>query len=309
MTLRVVFMGTPDFAVPTLEAIAGRHEVAAVYTRAPAQSGRGLRSRPSPVQAAAERLGLQVETPSGLRDDAAPEYLAGYRPDVVVVVAYGLLLPQSILDVPVQGCLNLHASLLPRWRGAAPIHRAVMSGDDETGICVMRMEAGLDTGPVALAQHIPITPTDTTGELHDRLAASGANLMVAALDRLAVGQLIFVPQAEAGLTYARKITNDEARIDWTRPADAVHDQIRGLSPWPGAFFEAELGRGLERVKVLRSEIASTGQGGPGEIAADGTVGCGTGRVRLVTVQRAGGSPVPVADFLRGARFLPGARLG
>ncbi|MGA0597015.1 methionyl-tRNA formyltransferase [Enterovirga sp. CN4-39] len=309
MTLRVVFMGTPDFAVPTLEAIAARHEVVAVYTRAPALSGRGLKTRPSPVHAAAERLGVPVEIPARLRDEGAAPTLAGYQPDVAVVVAYGLILPKPILDTPRLGCLNLHASLLPRWRGAAPIQRAVMAGDAETGVAVMRMEEGLDTGPVGTVERLPIGPDLTAGELHDELAVRGAALMADALDALEAGRLAFTPQPEEGVTYAAKIANEEARIDWAQPARRVHDHIRGLSPFPGAFFEADLGKGPERVKVLRTALAE-GSGEPGMlISADGLVACQEGAIRLIQVQRAGRGPMAAEDFLRGVRLQPGTRLG
>ncbi len=308
MTLRVVVMGSPAFALPVLDAVAARHAVVAVYTRRPAASGRGMRERPSPVGARAAELGLPVETPRTLRDPDAAARLAAFRPDVAVVVAYGLILPQAILDVPRLGCLNLHASLLPRWRGAAPIHRAVLAGDPETGLAVMRMEAGLDTGPVGLEERVPIGPDTNTGELHDLLAARGGALMGEALDRLEAGRLVFAAQSEAGVTYAAKITNEEARIDWTRPARACHDHVRGLSPAPGAFVMADLGRGPERVKVLRTVLAE-GDGAPGTLLdAAGRVACGDGAVRLVTVQRAGKGPVGVEEFLRGARLEPGARL-
>jgi methionyl-tRNA formyltransferase len=293
MTLRVVFMGTPDFAVPTLDAIARQHEVAAVYTRAPAVSGRGLKTRISPVHAAAERLGIPVEVPARLRDDGAAPRLAAYRPDVAVVVAYGLILPVPILDTPRLGCLNLHGSLLPRWRGAAPIQRAVMAGDAETGVAVMRMEQGLDTGPVGLVERLPIGPDMTAGELHDELATRGADLMARALAALAAGTLAFTPQPAEGVTYAAKITNEEARIDWAKPARSVHDHVRGLSPFPGAFVEADLGKGE-----------------PGTLLSDdGVVGCADGAVRLLQVQRAGRGPMPASDFLRGVRLGSGSRLG
>jgi methionyl-tRNA formyltransferase len=308
MTLRVVFMGTPDFAVPTLEAIASKHEVVAVYTREPAVSGRGLKTRPSPVHAVAERLGISVETPARLRDEGAAPRLAGFRPDVAVVVAYGLILPKPVLDAPRLGCLNLHASLLPRWRGAAPIQRAIMAGDPETGVAVMRMEEGLDTGPVGMAERLPIGPNMTAGELHDALARSGAPLMVRALDALEAGTLAFTPQAEEGVTYAAKITNEEARIDWAKPARSVHDHVRGLSPFPGAFFELDLGKGPERIKVLRTEVVE-GSGEPGTLLPQGVITSAERAVRLVQVQRAGRGPMEAADFLRGVRLEPGCRLG
>lgn len=305
MSLRVVFMGTPDFAAPTLEAIATRHEVAAVYTRAPAPSGRGMKLRLSPVHALAERLLLPVETPARLRDQMAAETFRSYRPDVALVVAYGLILPQAILDVPRLGCLNLHASLLPRWRGAAPIQRAIMAGDRETGVAIMRMEEGLDTGPVARTERVPIGPEASAGELHDELAARGARLMADALADLEAGRLAFAPQPADGVTYASKITNEEARLDWSKPARTLHDQVRGLSPFPGAFVEADLGRGPERVKVLRSAPAA-GSGPSGTLLdSEGTIACGEGALRLLEVQPAGRRPMPFADFARGARLEPG----
>lgn len=309
MTVRVAFMGTPDFAVPTLEAIAeAGHEVVAVYTKAPTASGRGLRQRRTPVHEAADRRGLDVHVPRTLRGPEEEGRLRALAPDVAVVVAYGLLLPAGILAVPRHGCLNLHASLLPRWRGAAPIHRAVMAGDRETGIAVMRMEEGLDTGPVALEARLPIGLADTTGELHDRLAADGARLAVEALAGIEAGALHFVPQPETGVVYARKITNEEARLDWTWPAARIHDHVRGLSPWPGAFFEADLGQGVERVKLLRTERAA-GSGAPGKLLDGGAVACGDGAVRPLLLQRAGRGPVEAEAFWRGARVVPGMRLG
>jgi methionyl-tRNA formyltransferase len=307
MTLRVVFMGTPTFAVPVLDRLVAEHAVAAVYTRPPAASGRGLKPKPSPVQILAEAHGIPVENPSSLKGDAAAATLAEYRPDLAVVVAYGMLLPRSILDVPRLGCLNLHASLLPRWRGAAPIQRAVMAGDPETGVAVMRMEEGLDTGPVAAAATVAIGPDETSGELHDRLAVLGAGLMSDVLAEVEAGRAVFTRQPEEGVTYARKITNEEARIDWAASAGAVHDQVRGLSPWPGAFFEAELGRDRERVKVLRTELAE-GAGEPGRHLGEGIVACGSGAVRLSHVQRSGRGPVTAAEFLRGVRLERGATL-
>jgi methionyl-tRNA formyltransferase len=307
--MRVVFMGTPDFAVPTLAEIVGQgHEVAAVYTRAPAAAGRGMALRPSPVQRMAERFRIPVLTPKTLRTDEVAEIFRAHGADVTVVVAYGMILPKAILDAPALGCLNLHASLLPRWRGAAPIQRAVMAGDRETGVAVMRMEEGLDTGPVAMTERVPIGPDATAGELHDALAPLGADLMGRALTALSRGALSFTPQPEEGVTYARKITNEEAHIDWSKPAQAVHDQVRGLSPFPGAFFMADLGKGEERVKVLRTMLAE-GSSEPGTLLdATGTVACGAGAVRLVQVQRAGRALVNGDEFLRGARLGPGAGL-
>jgi methionyl-tRNA formyltransferase len=307
--MRVVFMGTPDFAVPTLGEIIGQgHAVAAAYTRAPAAAGRGMALRPSPVQRMAERFCIPVLTPKTLRTEETAEAFRAYGADVAVVVAYGMILPKAILDIPALGCLNLHASLLPRWRGAAPIQRAVMAGDAETGVAVMRMEEGLDTGPVAMAERVPIGPDTTAGELHDTLAPLGAALMGRALAALSRGSLSFMPQGEEGVTYAKKITNEEARIDWSRPAQAVHDQVRGLSPFPGAFFTADLGKGEERVKVLRTELAE-GAGEPGTLLdSAGTVACGTGAVQLVQVQRAGRAAMSAEGFLRGAHLLQGATL-
>ncbi len=309
MTLRVVFMGTPDFAVPTLAEIVGQgHEVVACYTRAPAAAGRGMALKPSPVQRLAERFGIPVLTPKTLRGEDAPAAFRAHGADVAVVVAYGMILPKTILDVPPLGCLNLHASLLPRWRGAAPIQRAIMAGDAETGVAVMNMEEGLDTGPVAMAERVSIDPDMTAGELHDRLAPLGADLMVRALAALSRGALSFTPQSADGVTYAHKIANAEARIDWDKPAGAVHNHVRGLSPFPGAFFTADLGKGAERVKVLRTQPAD-GDGPPGALLDQrGTVACGAGAVRLALVQRAGRPPVAAEDFLRGARLPAGALL-
>jgi methionyl-tRNA formyltransferase len=313
MSLRVVFMGTPDFAVPTLAGIVGQgHEVVAVYTRAAAKAGRGMALKPSPVHALAESFGIPVMTPTSLRSADAADAFRAFDADVAVVVAYGLLLPKDVLDAPRHGCLNLHASLLPRWRGAAPIHRAVMAGDAETGVMAMRMEEGLDTGPVALVDRVAIGADETTGQLHDRLKTLGADLMLRALAALERGSLGFTPQAEEGVTYAKKIQNDEARIDWRKPPREVHDLVRGLSPFPGAFFETDLGKGVERVKILRS-VRVDGAGEPGAILDDAlTVACGleneTGAVRLLEVQRAGSRPMGAAEFLRGAELPPGTVL-
>jgi methionyl-tRNA formyltransferase len=310
MPLTIVFMGTPDFAVPTLQAIAGAgHHVVAVYTRAPRPAGRGMAERRSAVHAVAERLGVPVLTPARLRDPADQATFAAHGADVAVVVAYGLILPTPVLEAPRHGCLNLHASLLPRWRGAAPINRAVMAGDDETGAMVMRMDEGLDTGPVCLAERTPIGPDETAGELHDRLAPLGAALMVRALAALEAGRLECTPQPADGVTYAAKLTNAETRIDWSLPAETVHDHVRGLSPFPGAFCEIERAGKAERLKVLRTAVAE-GSGAPGTALDDAlTIACGTGAVRLVTVQRAGKGPMPAADFLRGTPVAAGTRLG
>lgn len=309
--MRLVFMGTPDFATASLsEVLARGHDVAAVYTRAPKPGGRrGLETVPSPVHALALRHGLLVRTPTSLRNAEAHEQFQALAADVAVVVAYGLILPREILAAPAQGCLNLHASLLPRWRGAAPIHRAVMAGDSRTGVYVMQMEEGLDTGPVVEpARILDIGPDETTGDLHDRLAAAGASALSAALDSLEVGALRFTPQSDEGVCYARKIEKSERPIDWTRPAREVHDHIRGLSPFPGAIFSIDLGQGLEQVKVLRSHLAA-GAGEPGTTIDDRlTVACGEGAVRLVELQRPGRGRLDAASFLRGVKVEAGVRL-
>ncbi|GGF49081.1 methionyl-tRNA formyltransferase [Azorhizobium oxalatiphilum] len=306
--MRIVFMGTPDFSVPTLTEIVSRgHEVVAVYTRAPAPSGRrGLDLTPSPVQVVAERFGIPVFTPKTLKGEEAAEQFRSLNAELAVVVAYGLILPTSILGAPELGCLNLHASLLPRWRGAAPIQRAIMAGDKETGIAVMKMEAGLDTGPVSLLERVSIGPDMTAGELHDRLSMIGADLMGRALAALERGGLDFTPQTDDGLVYASKIEKSEARIDWSQPAAKVHDTIRGLSPFPGAWFP--LGADEARVKVLRSTLAD-GSGAPGEALDDGlTIACGTGAVRLVELQKAGKQPMGAATFLNGNDVPKGTQL-
>lgn len=311
--MRLVFMGTPDFAVPTLtELVAQGHEIAAVYTRAPAPGGRGMALRPSPVHALAEKLGLPVETPKSLKGDIEAERFGAYAPEAAIVVAYGLLLPETILSVPPLGCLNLHGSLLPRWRGAAPMQRAIMAGDAETAVEVMRMARGLDTGPVAMTERVAIAPNMTAGQLHDRLAPLGADLMGRAVAALARGTLQFVPQPEAGATYAAKIEKSECRIDWSLPAEAVHDRIRGLTPFPGAFFEADLGRGAERVRVSESAVCP-GVGDAGTVLSAGpealTIACGTGAVAVRRLQRAGKPAMAVAEFLRGSPIAARLRLG
>ncbi|KQQ12049.1 methionyl-tRNA formyltransferase [Methylobacterium sp. Leaf123] len=309
--MRIVFMGTPDFAVPTLDRLhADGHAIAAVYTRAPARAGRGMGLKLSPVHARAEALGIPVSTPTTLKTAEAADAFAAHGADVAVVVAYGMLLPQPILDLPRFGCLNLHGSLLPRWRGAAPIQRAVMAGDVESGVGVMRMEAGLDTGPVAMEARVPISEGMTAGELHDALMPLGADLMGRAIHALERDGLTFTPQAEEGVVYAHKITNEEARIDWSRPAAEVARHINGLSPFPGAAFEADLGKGAERVKVLRA-VTAEGAAAPGTLLdAAATVACGTGAVRLLELRRAGkGGTASGEEFLRGARLAAGARLG
>ena len=297
--MRVIFMGTPDFSVPVLRAIAARHEVVAVYSQPPRAAGRGQKPRPSPVQRAAEELGLMVRVPERLKSPEDQADFAALGADVAVVVAYGLILPQTVLDAPRLGCLNIHASLLPRWRGAAPIHRAVMAGDAETGVAIMQMEAGLDTGPVLAEARTAIGPEDTTADLHDRLAGMGANLIVDVLARL---PLAAVPQAAEGVTYAAKIDKAEARIDWSRPAAEVDLLIRGLSPFPGAWCLI----GEERVKLLRSRLIP-GSGAPGEVLSGFRVACGQGAIEVLEAQREGKRPMPAEEILRGMS-LP-ARLG
>lgn len=290
--MKIVFMGTPDFSVPVLDALAARHDIAAVYTQPPRPAGRGKDLRPTPVHARATGLGLPVRHPTSLKTPEALADFAALGADVAVVVAYGLILPQALLDAPRHGCLNIHASLLPRWRGAAPIHRAIMAGDAETGICIMQMQAGLDTGPVLLRRSLPINPAETTADLHDRLSPLGATLILQALDHLP--DLVAEPQPETGITYAAKIDKAEARIDWTRPAPEVDRQIRGLSPFPGAWCLM----GAERVKLLRSHPAQ-GQGAPGQVLSGLTIACGSGAIAITLAQREGKRPMPPDEFLRG----------
>ena len=295
--MNLIFMGTPDFSVPALRALVARHEVLAVYSQPPRPAGRGKKNRPSPIQQTAEALGLPVRHPLNFRDPADIAAFQALKADVAVVVAYGLLLPQALLDAPRFGCLNIHASLLPRLRGAAPIHRAIMAGDAETGVAIMQMEAGLDTGPVLLHQSLPIGPTDTTGDLHDRLSDLGARLILTALD--GVDTIPRTPQADQGTTYAAKIDKAEARIDWSRPATEIDRQIRGLSPFPGAWTMI----GAERVKLLRTRLAA-GTGAPGQVLsgqADAglTIACGSGAVEILTAQREGKRPMEVEELLRG----------
>lgn len=286
-------MGTPDFAVPALGALVeAGHDVVAAYTQPPRPAGRGKKDRPSPVHLKADALGIPVRHPKSLKSEEAQAAFRALGADAAVVAAYGLILPRPILDAPKFGCLNIHASLLPRWRGAAPIHRAVMAGDLETGISIMAMEAGLDTGPVYARHTTPIGPEDTTGDLHDRLAAVGGEAMVAVLADL--DGLTPTPQPETGVTYAEKIDKAEARIAWTRPADEIDRLIRGLSPFPGAWFML----GDERVKVLRSRRVA-GEGTPGEVLGGTTIAGGDGAVELTELQRAGKRPAPAAEFLRG----------
>jgi len=306
MPLRLVFMGTPDFAVPTLLELAGSgRKIAAVYTRAAKPGGRrGLELVPSPVEREARRLGIPVFTPASLKSAEEQAAFAAHNADAAVVVAYGLILPKPILNAPQHGCFNLHASLLPRWRGAAPINRAIMAGDAETGATVMKMDEGLDTGDMAMIERFPIGAAMTAGELHDTMAPRGAKLMAQAISELEQGRLKLTPQPEDGVTYAAKIDKGETRIDWGRPWNTVHDHIRGLSPFPGAWFEL----GKDRIKVLRSSRGE-GNGAPGTILDDRlTVACLSGAVRIVELQKAGGKPMRAEDFLRGSPVKAGTQL-
>lgn len=309
MSLRIIFMGTPEFSTPVLSEILGQgHDVAAVYTRAPRPAGRGMELRRSPVHVMADRFGIPVHCPATLRSEEAAQAFRALAADVAFVVAYGLILPKAILDAPANGCLNLHASLLPRWRGAAPIQRAIMAGDADTGVMVMKMEEGLDTGPVGMIERAAIGAEDTASDLHDRLSLIGADLMVRALAALSRGSLAFQPQSAEGITYASKIEKAESRIDWRADARTVHNHIRGLSPFPGAFFEIDLGRGKERIKALRSQVVAQ-NGSAGETMDDRlTIACGQGAVRLLQVQRAGKGPMAAEEFLRGSRLSAGVRL-
>jgi len=291
--MKVVFMGTPDFSVPVLEALVDAgHEVLCVYCQPPRPAGRGKKDRPSPVQAKAEALGLPVRFPKSLKGEAEQAEFAALEPDIAVVVAYGLILPQAVLDAPAKGCLNIHASLLPRWRGAAPIHRAIMAGDKETGVCIMQMEAGLDTGPVLLRKAVTIGTEETTAELHDRLSALGAAAIVEALAN--PDGLEPVPQPEEGVTYAKKINKSEARVDWSKPAAEVDRLIRGLSPFPGAWCEVE----GERLKLLRSRVVE-GKGAAGQVLGGLRIACGDGAVEILQAQRQGKRPMEAEELLRG----------
>ncbi len=310
MPLRLIFMGTPDFAVPTLHELYGHgHEIVAVYTRAPKPGGRGMKLQPTPVEQEARRLGIPVFTPSTLKTQQAQQEFRAHNADAAVVVAYGMILPQPILDAPPLGCFNLHASLLPRWRGAAPINRAIMAGDAEAGVMVMKMDAGLDTGDVAMAERIAITDAMTAADLHDRLARLGADLMVRAMAALERGALRLTKQSENGVTYAAKIDKAEARIDWTRPARQVLRQIHGLSPFPGAWCELAGEGDNARIKILRCELAR-GSGAPGQVLDDHlTIACGEDAIRITELQRAGKAPMKAAEFLRGVPVKAGARFG
>lgn len=310
MPLRLIFMGTPEFSAATLEAlIAAGHDIAAVYTQPPRPAGRrGLELKKSPVHEAAERHGIEVRTPKTLKGMEEQAAFHELEADAAVVVAYGLLLPKAILEGTRLGAYNGHASLLPRWRGAAPIQRAIMAGDRETGMMIMKMDEGLDTGPVAMTRRAAIEPEMTAGELHDKLKEAGAALMVEAMAALEEGGLSLTPQAADGATYARKISKDETRIDWSRPAGEIHDHVRGLSPFPGAWCEMPFGDRLERVKLLRTGIAK-GEGEPGRLLDERmTIACGSGALRPLELQRAGGRTMRLDDFLGGARLPAGTVL-
>lgn len=315
MPLRIIFMGTPAYAVPTLQALSeAGHEIVAVYSQPPRPAGRrGLELKPSPVHEAAERLGLSVFTPKSLKGEDEQADLSALKADAAVVVAYGLLLPQAVLDAPRLGAWNGHASLLPRWRGAAPIQRAIMAGDAETGVMIMKMDAGLDTGPVALTQTVAIPENMTTGELHDRLSEVTARLMVDAMARLESGDLPVRPQPDEGVSYASKILKTETRIDFSRSAQEVHNHVRGLAPAPGAWFELEDANGrAERVRLLQTELAEadTSAAEPGTVLDENLlVACGEGAVRLERLQKAGGKPLAAQEFLRGTPVAPGTVIG
>jgi len=310
MPLRLIFMGTPEFAVPTLlELVAHGHEIAAVYTREPKPGGRrGLELQPTPVGKEARRLNIPVTTPKTLKTSEALDEFRGYQADAAVVVAYGMILPQTILDAPKLGCFNLHASLLPRWRGAAPINRAIMAGDAETGVMVMKMDVGLDTGDVAMAERLAITDAMTASDVHDALSPLGGDLMVRAMAALERGRLQLTAQTSEGVTYAAKIDKAEAHIDWTKPAFEVLRHIHGLSPFPGAWCEMPLEGANQRVKILRCEIAG-GSGEPGAVLDDRlTIACNQGALRILELQRAGKQPMKAEEFLRGTPVRPPARL-
>lgn len=309
MPLRLIFMGTPEFAVPTLLALADHgHEIVAVYTREPKPAKRGMKLQPTPVEQAARQLGIPVLTPKTLRTQEAEAEFRSHNADAAVVVAYGMILPQNILDAVPLGCFNLHASLLPRWRGAAPINRAIMAGDAESGVMVMKMDAGLDTGDVAMAERLPITDTMTASDLHDALAPLGADLMVRAMGALARRGLQFTKQSEQGVTYAAKIDKAEARIDWTKSAREVLRHIHGLSPFPGAWFEVVLDGEPVRIKALRCELAK-GAGAAGDLLDDKlTIACGDGAIRILELQRAGKPPMKADAFLNGTPLKPPLRV-
>ncbi|EKF41195.1 methionyl-tRNA formyltransferase [Nitratireductor indicus C115] len=311
MSLRLIFMGTPDFSVPTLQALsAAGHEIAAVYSQPPRPAGRrGLELTKSPVHQAAEALGIEVRTPKSLKGEDEQKAFADLHADAAIVVAYGLLLPKAILEGTRRGAFNAHASLLPRWRGAAPIQRAIMAGDRETGMMVMKMDEGLDTGPVAMTEKCAIGPDMTAGELHDAMKEMGAGLMVRAMAALEAGALSLTAQGEDGATYAKKILKDETRVDWAQTAETVHNHIRGLAPFPGAWCEMPFGDKDERVKLLRSTLQKDMSGEAGTVLDDAlAIACDSGAVRLTQLQRAGGKPMEARDFLRGAKLERGTRL-
>ena len=305
MTLRLVFMGSPDFSVVALAAlIKAGHDIACVYSQPPRPAGRGQKETPCPVHAYALEHGLTVRTPGTLKDQAAQQEFSDLQADVAIVAAYGLILPPEILAAPRHGCLNIHASLLPRWRGAAPIQRTIIAGDTETGVTIMEMDAGLDTGPMLTSESIALGPDTTAPVLHDALAELGAGMIVKVLDDLETGDLATIPQPEEGVTYAAKLNRDEGRIDWAMPARDIECRVRALNPWPGIWFEHD----GKRIKVLAAEIGER-EGTPGEVVAgDLSVACGKGSVRLTRVQVAGRSAVSAADFLRGYDLSPGTVL-
>jgi methionyl-tRNA formyltransferase len=309
MPLRLIFMGTPDFAVPTLlELVAHGHEIAAVYTRAAKPAGRGMKLQVTPVEQEARQLGIPVFTPTTLKTPEALEEFRAHNADAAVVVAYGMILPQSILDAPKLGCFNLHASLLPRWRGAAPINRAIMAGDGETGVMVMKMDVGLDTGDVAMAERMTITDAMTAADVYDALARLGGDLIVRAIGALERGMLQLTKQSEARVTYATKIEKAEARIDWNKPARAVLRHIHGLSPFPGAWCEMPIDGEPARVKILRCEMVDR-SGAPGEVIDDHlTIACQRGAIQILDLQRAGKAPMKADEFLRGTPIKPPIRL-
>jgi len=304
--MRLIFMGTPDFAVPALIELAARgHDIAAVYTRAAKPAGRGMGVQLTPVEREARRLALPVETPVNFRSEEAQAAFRAYNAEAAIVVAYGLILPKPVLDAPPLGCFNIHASLLPRWRGAAPINRAIMAGDAESGVTIMKMNEGLDTGDIAMIERLAIAPDTTAGELHDALSRLGADAMLRVLAALERGSLNFAPQPADGVAYAEKISKHETRIAWSKPWQQVHNHIRGLSPFPGAWFELD---GV-RVKALRS-TRGVGAGRAGEVLDDRlTIACGDGAVRLTAVQRAGKQPMTADEFLRGTAVKVGVLLG
>jgi len=299
--MKLVFMGTPEFAVPVLEALVTEHQVVAVYTQGPKPAGHGMKLTKSPVQVKAEELGIPVQTPKTLRDSGAQDVLKAYQPEAVIVCAYGLILPQAVLDIPPKGCINVHASLLPRWRGAAPIQRAIEAGDTETGITIMQMDAGLDTGDMLAVQKVQITPDMTGGELHDTLMKIGGPLVLKVLKN----PLQPVKQPEVGATYAQKMTKEETALDWTMPADVLVRKIRAFCPWPKTFFEI----GETRLFVLEATTIALDKSVPaGTVLADGVIACGTGALQIKTIQRAGKSPMSFSDFARGFTWPEGTCL-